>query len=74
MPHSAKTKPQHKELKRKEKLTDENLLDLVQRQTFPFFWDGAQTASGLARDARDGCRIPRTTSSRLEAPALASWP
>src|SRR5580693_1679185 len=50
MPHTAKTKPQHKELKRREKLSDEDLLDLVQRQTFLFFWDGAQRASGLARD------------------------
>ena len=50
MPHSAKTKPQSKEPNRKEKLSDENLLDLVQRQTFLFFWAGAQPASGLARD------------------------
>ena len=50
MPHSAKTKPHHKEVKRREKLSDERLLDLVQRQTFLFFWDGAQPASGLARD------------------------
>src|SRR5258708_23231300 len=50
MPHSAKTKPHHKEVKRREKLSDEDLLDLVQRQTFLFFWDGAQPASGLARD------------------------
>ncbi len=50
MPHSTKAKPQPKEVKRKEKLSDEDLLDLVQRQTFLFFWDGAQPASGLARD------------------------
>jgi hypothetical protein len=30
--------------------TDEALLDLVQRQTFHFFWEGAHPASGLARD------------------------
>ena len=55
MPHSAKTKPpksaeHHKEGKRPERLSDDQLLDLVQRQTFLFFWDGAQPASGLARD------------------------
>ncbi len=37
MPHSTKTKPHHKEAKRKETLSDEALLDLVQRQTFLFF-------------------------------------
>ncbi len=31
-------------------LSDEALLELVQRQTFAFFWDGAHPASGLARD------------------------
>ncbi len=31
-------------------LSDEALLDLVQRETFNFFWDGAHPASGLARD------------------------
>jgi len=30
--------------------SDEALLDLVQRQTFRFFWEGAHPASGLARD------------------------
>lgn len=29
---------------------DDDLLDLVQRQTFRFFWEGAHTLSGLARD------------------------
>jgi hypothetical protein len=50
MPHSAKSKSHAKEIKRKDKLSDEDLLDLVQRQTFLYFWDGAQSASGLARD------------------------
>ena len=55
MPHSPKTKPpksleHHKESKGREKLSDDQLLDLVQCQTFLFFWDGAQPASGLARD------------------------
>jgi hypothetical protein len=30
--------------------SDEALLDLVQRQTFRFFWEGAHPVSGLARD------------------------
>ena len=50
MPHSAKTKPLHKESKRSEKLSDDQLLDLVQRQTFLYFWEGAEPTSGLARD------------------------
>jgi hypothetical protein len=35
-------------------LTDEALLDLVQRQTFRYFWEGAHPVSGLALD-----RCPR---------------
>ncbi|MGI9489416.1 MAG: glucoamylase family protein, partial [Geminicoccaceae bacterium] len=31
-------------------LSDDDLLELVQRQTFRFFWDGAHPISGLARD------------------------
>jgi hypothetical protein len=34
-------------------LSDVALLDLVQRQTFLYFWDGAHAASGLARDHLD---------------------
>ena len=33
-------------------LPDERLLETVQRQTFRFFWEGAHTPSGLARDRR----------------------
>jgi hypothetical protein len=32
------------------RLSDEALLDLVQRQTIGYFWDGAHAASGLAMD------------------------
>jgi hypothetical protein len=32
------------------RLSDDKLLEAVQRQTFNFFWDGAEKASGLARD------------------------
>src|ERR1700730_8905110 len=31
-------------------LPDEQLLEIVQRQTFNFFWDGAHPVSGLAPD------------------------
>lgn len=33
-------------------LADEALIDTVQRQTFRYFWDGAEPASGLALDRR----------------------
>jgi hypothetical protein len=36
--------------RREATLSDSALLDLVQRQTFHYFWDGAHPASGLARD------------------------
>ncbi|WP_114784512.1 glucoamylase family protein [Botryobacter ruber] len=32
------------------KLSDEELLTLVQRNTFQYFWDGAEPTSGLARE------------------------
>lgn len=31
-------------------LSDEDLLDLVQKQTFKYFWEGAEPVSGLARE------------------------
>ncbi len=33
-----------------DKLTDETLLTLAQKQTFDYFWDGAEPNSGLARE------------------------
>jgi hypothetical protein len=36
--------------RKKSLLSDTALLDLVQRQTFLYFWDGAHELSGLARD------------------------
>jgi len=50
MPHSTKAKPAHKPAEHHKTLSDERLLDLVQRQTFLYFWDGAEPSSGLARD------------------------
>ncbi len=34
----------------KKNLSDEQLLDVVQRQTFEYFWDGAEPNSGAARE------------------------
>ena len=34
----------------KKNLTDDQLLTLVQKQTFNYFWDGAEPISGLARE------------------------
>src|ERR1700712_1282263 len=34
----------------KEKLSDSALFELVQKQTFKYFWDGAEPTSGLARE------------------------
>ncbi len=50
MPHETKRDPQVKAARRDRKITDERLLDLVQRQTFRYFWEGAHPVSGLARD------------------------
>lgn len=38
------------ELKIKKNLTDDQLLDLVQKQTFRYFWDFAHPVSGMARE------------------------
>ena len=38
--------------KRADRLSDGQLLDLVQRQTFRYFWEGAHPVSGLALDRR----------------------
>ncbi len=35
---------------RKKKLSDDQLLTLVEKQTFNYFWDGAEPISGLARE------------------------
>jgi hypothetical protein len=52
-------------MKEHEGLSDEELLELVQRQTFGYFWEGADPASGLALD-----RCPRQAAS-ASAPAPA---
>ena len=40
----------HSLLKQPERITDDALLELVQRQTFGYFWDFAHPRSGMARD------------------------
>lgn len=40
----------HKEKTINKKLTDEELLDTVERKTFNYFWDGAEPNSGMARE------------------------
>ncbi|MGH8519516.1 MAG: hypothetical protein ACREUE_18845, partial [Panacagrimonas sp.] len=34
-------------------LPDDALIDRIQQQTFRFFWEGAERASGLAPDRRE---------------------
>ena len=63
MPHSAKPKGQRAApgpgTKPGERISDEDLLDLVQRQTFRYFWDGAHPVSGLARDRCQRHAVPQ---------------
>ena len=41
---------QTKYLYETKELSDEELMDIVQKQTFDYFWDGAEPNSGLARE------------------------
>ena len=52
-------------------LPDEALLEAVQRQTFRFFWEGAELVSGMARDAPPPQPTLPTISPRSGAPASA---
>ena len=65
MPNSAKTQSRRGIPKSGKKLSDEELLDLVQHQTFRYFWDGAHPISGLARD-----RCQRITDPTGDAVAI----
>ena len=49
-------------------LSDEALLDTVQRQTLRYFWDFAHPASGLARERSN------TVFTRLKIAVLAPIP
>ncbi|WP_181305788.1 glucoamylase family protein [Rufibacter sp. XAAS-G3-1] len=42
--------PPKKALQRPQNLSDEQLLDLVQKQTFKYFWDFGHPVSGMARE------------------------
>ncbi|RZK67270.1 MAG: beta-glucosidase [Pedobacter sp.] len=44
------SKPYNPDLTIKKGLSDEQLLDLVQKQTFQYFWDGAEPTSGAGRE------------------------
>ncbi|SIS52246.1 hypothetical protein SAMN05421766_102546 [Zobellia uliginosa] len=44
------SKKDQQEVKADQELTDDQLFDLIQRQTFDYFWDGAEPTSGLARE------------------------
>ena len=50
---------------RPEDLPDEELLELVQRQTFRYFWDGAHPVSGLARDRTESTAQPDPTDELI---------
>ena len=39
-------------------LPDDQLLNAIQRQTFRYFWDGADPSTGLAADRRRGTDTP----------------
>ena len=47
---SCNTKTKTEENKAETDISDEELLDLVQYQTFQYFWDGAEPTSGMARE------------------------
>jgi hypothetical protein len=47
---ASRAAPQSAVEKQGQPLSDEQLLDLVQRQTFRYFWEGAHPVSGLALD------------------------
>jgi hypothetical protein len=52
MPKRTKIRSRSATAARGKRLSDQELLDLVQRQTFRYFWDGAHPVSGLAFDRR----------------------
>lgn len=45
-----RSKPEGSKAKNENIYSDEELLDLVQKQTFNYFWEGAEPNSGLARE------------------------
>jgi hypothetical protein len=53
---------------------DDALLDIVQRQTARYFWEGAHPVSDLARDRRRPPVLQPTISWRSVVLVSASWP
>ena len=62
----------------KEELSDEALLDLVQQQTFGYFWDFAESTSGMARERSQddayGGQSPYIVTTGGTGFGLASFP
>jgi hypothetical protein len=52
------SKPDDRDPKALAALPDDALIDAVQRQTFRYFWDGADAASGMALDRRTDGQKP----------------
>ncbi|MGB5559542.1 MAG: hypothetical protein WBN04_16210, partial [Paracoccaceae bacterium] len=48
--HSSKKEQAQRNLEVAVEITDNQLLDSVQKQTFDYFWEGAEPISGLARE------------------------
>ena len=46
------------QVKSTKRLTDDELLTLVQHQTFKYFWDFAHPVSGLSRERTNSKRLP----------------
>ena len=57
-------------------LSDNELLDTIQKQTFNYFWEGAEPNSGLARERIIWImfiqRLQKTQSQQAEV-VLVSW-
>lgn len=66
------------ELPEEESLSDEELLDLVQEQTFNYFWDFAESESGMARERSQndayGGESPNLVTTGGTGFGLASFP
>ena len=59
VPAVARFHAMQKPAAKEDRLSDDALMDTVQRRTFNYFWEGAEPNSGLARE-----RIPWTVSIR----------
>ncbi len=57
----------------KKKLSDNQLLTLVQKQTFNYFWDGAEPISGLARERYHSDNIYPSNDKEVIATGAAGF-